>query len=323
MRAARVAALAALLLAGLIVYVTQPLTGLATRAVHTPADPSRLRSHVEKLAREMVPRTVSSPANLERASRYIHDTFAASGAAVAFQSYETSRGQFRNVVARMGPDSAERLVVGAHDDAAAAGIGADDNASGVAGLLELTRIASVVALPIRVDFVAFSTEEPPYFGTDSMGSHVHARGLEKEGASNRAMICLEMIGFFTDAPASQSFPIRGLKLVYPSEGNFVTVVGCLGQAGLVRRVKRAMAESIALPVRSMNAPRFVPGIDFSDHSNYWDANFDAVMVTDTAFYRNANYHESSDAPETLDYQRMALVVDGVFAAIQDLGRDVD
>jgi hypothetical protein len=129
------------------------------------------------------------------------------------------------------------------------------------------------------------------------------------------MIALEMIGYFSDAPNSQMFPASILRLFYPTEGNFIAIVGNVGQGAVVRRAKRAMRGASALPVYSLNAPRFVPGVDFSDHLQYWAAGYQALMITDTAFYRNARYHTAHDTPETLDYPRMAMVVQGVYAAV--------
>jgi hypothetical protein len=129
-----------------------------------------------------------------------------------------------------------------------------------------------------------------------------------------------MIGFFSDAAGSQDYPLLGLGLIYPSRADFIAVVGCVGQTSLVRTVKRAMAQASDLPVWSINAPRFVPGIDLSDHLNYWGAGFDAVMVSDTAFFRNANYHRATDTADQLDYVRMAKVVSGVAAAVAELAK---
>lgn len=148
-----------------------------------------------------------------------------------------------------------------------------------------------------------------------MGSMVHANSLRAEGARVRGMIALEMIGYFSDEPGSQTFPTPLLKPFYPSRGNFITVVGKLGQGPLIRRVRRSMRRGSPLPVRTIQAPRAVPGVDFSDHASYWTAGFDAVMVTDTAFYRNPHYHTAHDTADTLDYARMAMVVDGVREAV--------
>ena len=303
-----------------LVHIRQPVTGLVKRTLSVHSDPARLRSHVETLAQEMVPRSAARRENLVRAADYIRDQLLATGARASFQPVEHDGSTFRNVIARLGPESGECVVVGAHYDAAGDAAGADDNASGVAGLLELARLVQAEPLPLRLELVAYSSEEPPYFRTQAMGSFVHSEGLRRDGVIVRAMICLEMIGYFSDAPGSQDFPFPGMDLLYPSSANFIAVAGCIGQESLVREVKRGMAEVSDLPVYSMNAPRFVAGIDFSDHLNYWNAGFPAVMVTDTAFYRNPNYHETTDTPQTLDYTRMAKVVDGVFGALQELAR---
>ena len=129
-----------------------------------------------------------------------------------------------------------------------------------------------------------------------------------------------MIGYFSDAPGSQSFPASIFGVLYPSTGNFITVVGRLRDGLLVRRTKAAMREAAPLPVYSINAPAFIPGIDFSDQLNYWHAGYNAVMITDTAFFRNRNYHTAEDTVEKLDYKRMAMVVEGVYAAVIDLAR---
>ena len=135
------------------------------------------------------------------------------------------------------------------------------------------------------------------------------------------MIALEMIGYFSDAPASQRVPVPLLRLFYPSRGNFIAVVGNLGQRRVVRRIKKAMQGAVKLPVYSMNGPRFIQGIDYSDHRSYWEAGFPAVMITDTAFYRNDKYHTVQDTLDRLDYARMGLVVKSVHAAVLDLATE--
>jgi len=190
----------------------------------------------------------------------------------------------------------------------------------VAGLLELGRLLAANPPATRVDLVAYSLEEPPYFRTPSMGSRAHAAALAKSGVHVRAMISLEMIGYFNDQPDSQQYPLSVMGLAYPTRGNFIAVVGRLGEAWLTRRIKGSMSSAGSVPVRSINAPRAIPGIDFSDHLNYWDAGYPAVMVTDTSFYRNANYHALSDVPSTLDYRRMAVVVEQIATAARDLAR---
>ena len=280
-------------------------------------EPGRLEAHVRMLSETLVPRDEEHPENLDRVAAYILGEFErAQAVEVAEQPYPVNGRTYRNVLARFGPDTRERIVVGAHYDAAGPYPGADDNASGVAGLIELAHLLGRTKLPLRVELVAFSLEEPPYFRTEYMGSAVHAASLKKQGVPVRAMFCLEMIGYFSDAPGSQGFPTPALKPFYPSKGNFITIVGKPDQGALVRRVKTAMRHASPLPVFSINAPTAVPGIDFSDHGSYWKAGYDAaVMITDTAFYRNPNYHTARDTADTLDYRRMALVVQGVYAAV--------
>ncbi|HEX7183270.1 MAG TPA: M28 family peptidase [Thermoanaerobaculia bacterium] len=277
--------------------------------------PARLEAHVRMLAETLAPRNEAHPENLERVATYIRREFEAAGAEVEDQPFKAGGETYRNVIARFGPESKERIVVGAHYDAAGPLPGADDNASGVAGLIELAHLLGKSSLPMRVELVAYSLEEPPYFGSSRMGSAFHARSLKEKGARVRAMICLEMIGYFSDAEGSQGFPLPALRLRYPSKGNFIVVSGKLGQGRLVRRITKRMKSATPLPVYSITAPVSLPGIDFSDHRNFWAAGYEAVMITDSAFYRNPHYHTELDTPDTLDYGRMALVVEGVHAAV--------
>ncbi len=298
------------------IIVTQPLlVSPRPNAPTVSVPPVRLERHVGMVSQTYMPRNAAHPENLDRIAAYIAQEFAQANARVVEQPYAIDGHTYRNVIGSYGPDTADRIVIGAHYDAAGPFPGADDNASGVAGLLELAYLLGTVPLSTRVELVAYTLEEPPYFRTPLMGSAVHAQSLRQQGHSVRVMIALEMIGYFSDAPNSQLFPASILKLFYPTEGNFIAIVGNVGQGAVVRRAKRAMRGASALPVYSLNAPRFVPGVDFSDHLQYWAAGYQALMITDTAFYRNARYHTAHDTPETLDYPRMAMVVQGVYAAV--------
>jgi hypothetical protein len=296
--------------------------------IHTPgagperpaaADPERLRRHVEELtSAPLTPRDHEHVDGLDRAAAYVEAEFRNYTGDVREQRFSAGGRTYRNVIAGFGPIGPERIVVGAHYDTAGPLPGADDNASGVAGLLELSRLLAQDALELRVELVAFSLEEPPYFGSAEMGSAVHAASIAAEGGRVRLMIALEMIGYFTDAPASQRFPAPGLGLLYPRTGNFIAVVGKLGQGAIVKRVARAMRLATPLDVQSIAAPRALPGVDLSDHRSYWDHGWKALMITDTADYRNANYHTANDTPATLDWRRMAHVVTGVHAAVLEV-----
>lgn len=281
--------------------------------------PERLEAHVRALA-DLAPRDYANPANLDRAAGYIRTQFEDSGAAVEFQDFAVRGTSYRNVTAAFGPRSDERVVVGAHYDAAGPFPGADDNASGVAGLIELAHLLSDASPAIGVELVAYSLEEPPFFATPHMGSAVHAASLQAQGVRLHGMLSLEMIGYFTDAPDSQRFPHPAMKALYPSTGNFIGVVGKIGQGSLVWRVKRAMRRGSPLPVHALIAPPSLPGVALSDHLSYWQAGYPAAMITDTAFYRNPHYHTAGDRPELLDYRRMAMVVQGVHAAVLRLAR---
>jgi Zn-dependent M28 family amino/carboxypeptidase len=272
------------------------------------------------LAETLSPRDHEHPENLDRVAAYIRKELDKAGGRTSEQPFRVNGRSYRNVVAEFGPDTPQRLIVGAHYDAAGPYPASDDNASGIAGLIELAHSLKGVDLPMRVEVVAYTLEEPPYFASDQMGSAVHAASLRKNNAEVRAMISLEMIGYFTDAPNSQEYPDPSLKSTYPTEGNFIAVVGRLEEKALVQRIETAMQNASPLPVRSLAAPESVPGIALSDHRSYWDQGYSAVMVTDTAFYRNPNYHTPKDTPETLDYDRMARVVAGVRSAILALSR---
>ena len=309
------------LLIAVWVVVTQPLLSESQAKDAVSVDPARLEAHVRTLSEVLSPRDAACLQNLDRVAAYVREEFEQARGQVSEQTYEVEGETYCNVIALFGPETEERIVVVAHYDAAGPGPGADDNASGVAGLIELAGLLVKTPLPLRVELVASALEEPPFFRTPLMGSAIHASSLKGQGVKVRIMVSLEMIGFFSDAPQSQGFPISILRFFYPTWGNFAAVVGKLGQGSAVRRVKKAMRGASTLPVYSINAPRLVPGIDFSDHLNYWDAGYRAVMITDTAFYRNPAYHTFQDTPDTLDYGRMALVVQGVYAAVLASARE--
>jgi Zn-dependent M28 family amino/carboxypeptidase len=283
-------------------------------------DPRRLERHVRKLCEEFFPRDAFHPENLDQAAAWIRSQLEESGAPVAIQPFLVEGRSYGNVVASFGPESRERVVVGAHYDVWGELPGADDNASGVAGLMELARLLAAAPLSARVELVAFTLEEPPAFGSPAMGSAVHAKSLREAGGSVRAMLSLEMIGCFSDEAGSQQFPLPLLRLFYPGRGNFLALAGRLTELGLLRRIRSSMRAASPLPVRTIAAPRGLFGIDLSDNVSYWDQGFPALMVTDTAFFRNERYHTAADMPDTLDYTRMAEVVRGLCQAVVDLAR---
>ncbi len=314
-----VLAVVVVLLMVAVVAVTNPV-GARPFASGVSADPSRLRSDVEALTGLPGFRCYERPHDLDRAAEWARTALEESGLPVEAQLFGFGGRQFRNLIAHYGPAYAPVLVVGAHYDVCGDQPGADDNASAVAGLLELARLLSKHQPEVthRIELALWPLEEPPNFRTENMGSFVHAASLAKREVGVSGMICLEMLGYFSDEPGSQKYPAPGMGLFYPSVGNFISVVGNGGSWGFTRRVKARMAGATELPVRSINAPAAVPGVDFSDHLNFWRHGWKAVMVTDTAFFRNPNYHEVTDTADTLDYERMAHVVTGVYAAMTGL-----
>lgn len=310
--------LCALVLALAVVWyrVTQPFVTAAPRSMGVPiASSATLERHVRKLANDFPNRSHDNRVQLHQAADYVEQEMMALGLEVVRQNF-VARGQaYRNLLVSMGPETTDVLVIGAHYDVAGRQPGADDNASGVAGLLELARLLKGVNLKQKVELVAYTLEEPPFFATPFMGSAIHARAMKQSGKRASLMLSLECIGYFTDAPDSQDHPVWLLNAVYPTVGNFIALVGYYENGSVARRVKAAMQSTSSLPVHSINAPSFVIGVDFSDHRNYWSEGFVAMMVTDTAFYRNKAYHTPDDTPQRLDYRRMAQVVDGVRAVV--------
>jgi Zn-dependent M28 family amino/carboxypeptidase len=301
------------------------LAALVAQPVVTPVpstppavDPARLEAHVKKLSVDFYPRSFDHVAKLARTAAYIEEQFKEAGAQVSIQDVVVDETRYKNVVARFGPERGRLLVIGAHYDSHGGTPGADDNASGIAGLLELAHLLGRSAPGRPVELVAYTLEEPPHFRSPHMGSVWHARALKAEGRDVELMLSLEMIGYFSDSPGSQAYPLAAMKLAYPDRGNFIALVGQFGDFGLSRSVKAAMSGATDLPVYSLNAPAFVQGVDFSDHRSYWAQGYPALMVTDTAFMRNRNYHRVGDTFDKLDYKRMAMVVQSVYAV---LGRD--
>jgi hypothetical protein len=281
------------------------------------ADPRRLRSDVEKLSVAFHPRDSHHPDNMAGCANYVRAQFLDAGAfSVTVQAFKANGGnKYRNVCALFGEAEGPRTVVGAHYDSEVGTPGADDNASGVAGILEFARLVGKHPIPGNVEVVAYALEEAPYFGSAEMGSMVHAKSLKDRGIMVRRAIILETIGYYSDLSGSQTFPDPALKALYPDTGNYIALVGRLDQYALLETIKAKMKTATDLPVYSVCAPATVVGIDFSDHRSYWEYGFPALMVTDTAFYRNPHYHKSSDTSDRLDYARMAKVVEGVYGAI--------
>ncbi len=292
--------------------VRQPMRAAAER-LEGHADPRRLRADVEALARRWAPRDAAHPKNLEGACAEIARRFEQAGWAPEIERYEARGGTYANVVVRIG-EGRSPWVFGAHYDAFGefgANPGADDNASGVAGLLELARLISGRTVPGGLELVAFSTEEPPFFGSRQMGSAVHVDRMLASGRRPRGMVSLEMIGFFS---RRQPWPSALLAALYPSRGDFVLLAGRWRDRALVRALKPEFQGGSTVPMVSYSGP-YIGGLDASDHVSFWDRGIPALVLSDTSFLRNPHYHDALDTPESLDYPRMAEVVEGLANAV--------
>ncbi len=306
-----------LLLVALWFLVTQPLFFKADRVAVPVVNPEVLESHVRMLS-EILPARVGIEEALLPTVSWIEKQLAPYGK-TSRQSYEVSGEKFYNILMKFGQKSRETIIVGAHYDTAHGYPGADDNASGVAGLIELARLLSESddKLAVSIELVFFSLEEPPYFRTKSMGSFIHASSLAKNQQNVRVMIALDMIGYFSDDVGSQNFPVPLLNHIYPNRGDFIAVVADPRNMLTVRKIKHSFKTASDLPVYSINAPRFIQGIDFSDHLNYWNYGYKSVLVTDTSFNRNVAYHTEDDVADRLDYVRLGKVVQSVYRAVLD------
>ncbi|WP_262904838.1 M28 family peptidase [Hymenobacter pini] len=281
-----------------------------------PADTAQLRQHIVALTSTPEPRNYLHESSLNQAADYINAAFAAAGAQPTEQTYQVQGRTYRNILGHFGPENGPRVIIGAHYDVCGEQPGADDNGSGVAALLELARLLSQQKqLPCRIDVVAYTLEEPPFFRTRQMGSYVHAESLRKARVPVRGMVALETLGYFDDRKHTQDYPVGLLKWVYGTRGNYVTVAQKFGNGRFGRQFARHYRTAATLPMRRFKAPAWLPGIDFSDHLNYWHFGYPALLITDTAFYRNKHYHKPTDTLSRLDMRRLGLAVDALLATM--------
>lgn len=281
---------------------------------------ARLQADVQILAGDLGSRVLTAyPAALREAAAHVERSLTAAGYTVRRQTYEALGQKVDNLEAvRVGDQNPDEIVViGAHYDTVPGTPGADDNASGVAVLLELARQLADRPLARTIRFVAFVNEEPPAFRTPIMGSVVYARSCADAGERVVAMLSLEMLGYFDERPETQAYP-AGLGLFYPATADFVAFVGDFGARPLVRRAIGLFRAAESFPSEAIAGPAAVPGVDFSDHWAFRQAGYPAIMVTDTSFYRNPHYHQPTDTPDTLDFDRMARVTRGLSAVVAGL-----
>ena len=288
--------------------------------IHAQSDSVRIVQYLTKITKTEGYRNYNNIPLLNQTAEYIFSVFQQYADTVCYQSYQVNGETYKNVVGRLGSANDKPLVVvGAHYDVDGNQEGADDNASAVVGLLELVRMLSKEKLNYPIEFVAYTLEEPPFFRTENMGSFIHAKSLYDAQTPVYGMVCLEMIGYFDDSPNSQRYPVEEMKHIFGDVGNFIMLAKQTETGEFVRDFSANFKEYASMITKSIEAsPSEAQGIDFSDHLNYWKLGYDALMITDTAFYRNTNYHKSSDTMETLDISKMMKVIDAIALAIINL-----
>lgn len=254
--------------------------------------------------------------SLNRVAEYLKNRFEEIGISCVYQTYKVGDIEYKNVVATLNADYEKRLVVGGHYDVYGEIQGADDNASAVAGVIESAKQLSRCAdqLNFRIDFVCFTLEETPFFGMDQMGSYVYAKSLHDANVDLVGMINYEMIGYFSDMPNSQDYPVEFMKAIYPTTGNFIANVSNEDSKDFLQMLNFDGVEK-QISSYDIVLPDPMSSITASDHLNFWKFGYKAVMITDTAHFRNQNYHTVRDTLETLDTEKMQDVIDMIVKAI--------
>jgi len=274
-----------------------------------------LKRHVYILSSQIGDRNIFNYGNLEEAFYYISERFRNIGYKVNFQPYLCSGKEVKNIIAVQEGSSQEVIIIGAHYDSCF-NPGADDNASSVAVMIELAKRFYLKELKHKFKFIAFVNEEPPFFKTEDMGSRVYAKQAKKNKEKIEAVIILEMVGYYLDAPHSQSFP-SFLGFSYPHQGNFICIVGNRHSRNLAKKIYHNFKKT-SFPTEMFIGHSIVIGVDFSDHWSFWREGFPAVMLTDTAFYRNPYYHTQEDTYEKLNYGKMAQFLLALEKVLVDL-----
>ncbi|MCC9600953.1 M28 family peptidase [Stieleria sp. JC731] len=283
-----------------------------------------LRQHVDRLAGLIGPRTLSQPKTIQATIGYIEGQWAEMGYDHKRECYDANGDEATNLIVECpGTKRADEIVLlGAHYDTVFSTPGADDNASAVAVLIEVSRLLREHTGKRTARYVAFACEEPPYFNFDAMGSQHHARQSRSRDDKIVGMLCLEMVGYYSLAKGSQAVPPgipKWMHRFFPQRGNFLAAVGNIPSWKLCWKFRRGFKRGTRrMPLFSICLPEKIREIRLSDNSSFWDQGYPALMLTDTSFLRNPNYHRSTDTPDTLDYPRMAEVTLGVASAMRKL-----
>ncbi len=328
MRPGRITAIVLVLFVALLWCFKPMRPKIQTLAALPPLTPearrlqARLRQHVEVLARQIGPRNIWEYPKLQEAAGYIETELQSYGYSVGPICYQVLNKQVCNLeVALPGKSDPEEIVViGAHYDTVPESPGANDNGSGVAALLEIARALRNLPPGRTLRLVAFVNEEAPFYRTGQMGSQIYARQTRERGDNVVAMLSLETIGYYSDKPGSQHFPNPVYAWFYPDTGNFIGFVSNLSSWRLLRQCLKRFRRHSAFPAQGVAAPGWLTGIGWSDHASFWEADYPALMVTDTAPFRYPHYHHPSDTPDKLNYDAFTRVTQGLIRMIGELAR---
>lgn len=284
---------------------------------------NHLQQNIQYLAGHLGERNIWHYENLQAAANYIKRSFIAQGYQPKIQSYEVEGKAVQNVAAELkGAELAsEIIIVGAHYDTILGSPGANDNGSGVAALIELAGLLVEQKLARTVRFVAFVNEEPPFFQTPDMGSHVYASRAKELDEHIVAMLAIETIGYYSNEKGSQKYPLAGLELIYPNVGNFIGFVANLASFPLLQKIVGSFRSHTQFPSEGIAAPMWLQGASWSDQYSFWQQGYPGIMVTDTALFRYPYYHSKDDTPNKIDYSRTARVIDGLAKVVVDIAEE--
>ena len=276
------------------------------------------------LAIDIGERTISKYENLVQAGEFIKNYFSKFGHNPIEEAYTVQSKKVYNIITEIkGYEEPEKIIIlGAHYDTVPGTPGADDNGSAVAGLLEIYRLASKFKFKKTIRFVTFTLEEPPYFQTDEMGSMVHAKGCKSRKENIELMICLEMLGFGSKK-CEQKFPSDEFRKKYPPYGDYLAVVATPSMSRHVYDWKKRYNSHAKHKIYDLIAPASIRGIDLSDHASFIKNGFPAIMITDTGFYRNSNYHQCTDTADTINHEFLYHNIRNSFLALRDLLNSTD
>ena len=279
-----------------------------------------IKKHINRLAVDIGPRPITNELSIKKTESYIINYLKNMGLQVHQQQYKYGNYDIANIIACSQENlfPSKYYVIGAHYDSVPETYGADDNASGIAVLLEVAHYTIQEKISLPVCFVAFTAEEPPTFGTRYQGSKIFVKSVKEKKDEILGAMILEMVGYTS---IEQAYPMFLKWMGYPSKGNFIGIVGNRKSKKFGQSIFQSFKKNEQLPVETLFVPFngwILPDTRLSDHSPFWDAGLPAVMITDTAFFRNPNYHTPQDTFDTLDYFFMAELVKSLLITLKKL-----